>query len=361
MTRVVFQLVGDEIVATGLRWETGVAILGFVMWWNHSAFSNLLALARHAQADTSLTAGRAWATAAVSILGPPVRFLPGFIRNHAARGPFFLFQALLASLWLAVLAYTSYPDLDDFRARFITIFVVTAVHVSVLGLIAVAFARERRWAGGNRVSIAAVLLVIGIAWGFRPMHEGTLVLHEYARFGYVVKRHGLGEWFRPRDRLGLEPTAQRFVYHDPEADRYRAQPALTRLPPIVMILWDAARPDRMGCYGYSRVKHAIVMDGAKTSHWNYVGDSILGFDVNLGAGVKLSNKKITNDEIRIRDINGTVYQTGLQKLGAIIGDGTQIGCNAVLNPGMLLGKRCLVYPLTSVRRTYFHNEVIRPQ
>ena len=109
----------------------------------------------------------------------------------------------------------------------------------------------------------------------------------------------------------------------------------------------------------AEIKHAIVMDGAKASHWNYVGDSILGFDVNLGAGVKLSNKKITNDEIRIRDIDGTVYQTGLQKLGAIIGDGTQIGCNAVLNPGILLGKRCLVYPLTSVRQTYFHNEVIK--
>ena len=109
----------------------------------------------------------------------------------------------------------------------------------------------------------------------------------------------------------------------------------------------------------TEVKNSILMDGAKASHWNYVGDSILGFNVNLGAGVKLANMKITHDDVRIWDIDGTVYQTGLQKLGAIIGDGTQIGCNAVLNPGTLLGKACLVYPLITVRGTYSHNEVIK--
>ncbi len=109
----------------------------------------------------------------------------------------------------------------------------------------------------------------------------------------------------------------------------------------------------------TEVKHSILMDGAKASHWNYVGDSIIGFHVNLGAGVKLSNRKITDAEIAVRDIAGQPYATGLRKLGAIIGDETQIGSNAVLNPGVILGKGCLVYPLVSVRGTYPHRQVIK--
>ncbi len=109
----------------------------------------------------------------------------------------------------------------------------------------------------------------------------------------------------------------------------------------------------------TEVKHSILMDGVSVSHWNYVGDSILGFDVNLGAGTILSNKKIVKTDIIIRDLNGNPYATGQQKLGAIIGDGTQVGCNAVLNPGALLGKRCLVYPLVSVRGTHPNNRLIK--
>ncbi len=109
----------------------------------------------------------------------------------------------------------------------------------------------------------------------------------------------------------------------------------------------------------TEVKHSILMDGVSVSHWNYIGDSILGSDVNLGAGTKLSNKKIVKTEVTIRDLDGNRYPTGQQKLGAIIGDGTQVGCNSVLNPGTLLGKRCLVYPLVSVRGTHSHNQVIK--
>ena len=109
----------------------------------------------------------------------------------------------------------------------------------------------------------------------------------------------------------------------------------------------------------TEVKHSILMDGVSVSHWNYIGDSILGFDVNLGAGTKLSNKKIVKTGIVIRDLNGNPYPVGQQKLGAIIGDGTQVGCNAVLNPGTLLGKRCMVYPLVSARGTHPNNQLIK--
>lgn len=97
----------------------------------------------------------------------------------------------------------------------------------------------------------------------------------------------------------------------------------------------------------TEVKGSIFLNGAKAGHFAYVGDSILGNDVNLGAGTKLANLKIKGNTIRIWREGGAL-DTGRRKLGAIIGDGTEIGCNAVTNPGTILGKRCLVFPLASV-------------
>jgi UDP-N-acetylglucosamine diphosphorylase / glucose-1-phosphate thymidylyltransferase / UDP-N-acetylgalactosamine diphosphorylase / glucosamine-1-phosphate N-acetyltransferase / galactosamine-1-phosphate N-acetyltransferase len=102
----------------------------------------------------------------------------------------------------------------------------------------------------------------------------------------------------------------------------------------------------------SEVKSSIFLNGAKAPHFAYVGDSILGNDVNLGAGTKLSNLKITNDEIVLR-VEDDKVRTGLRKMGAIIGDGCETGCNSVLNPGVLLGKGCLVYPAIGVRKGYY--------
>jgi NDP-sugar pyrophosphorylase family protein len=102
----------------------------------------------------------------------------------------------------------------------------------------------------------------------------------------------------------------------------------------------------------TEVKSAIFLNHAKAPHFAYVGDSILGNHVNLGAGTKLSNLKITNDEIVLR-IGDQRVKTGLRKMGAIIGDGSETGCNSVLNPGVLLGKGCLVYPAVAVRKNYY--------
>ena len=109
----------------------------------------------------------------------------------------------------------------------------------------------------------------------------------------------------------------------------------------------------------TEIKHSIVMDETRAGHWNYIGDSIIGFNVNLGAGVKFANSKITDTEVIARNLDGKIYTTGLRKLGAITGDDSQIGCNSVLNPGTLLGKGCVVYPVLSVQGTYFHHEVIK--
>jgi len=107
----------------------------------------------------------------------------------------------------------------------------------------------------------------------------------------------------------------------------------------------------------SEVKSSILLNGAKAPHFAYVGDSILGNRVNLGAGTKVSNLKMTNDEIILR-IDEESVKTGLRKMGAIIGDFTETGCNSVLNPGVLLGKNCIVYPAISVRKAYYKSKSV---
>lgn len=95
-------------------------------------------------------------------------------------------------------------------------------------------------------------------------------------------------------------------------------------------------------------KNCILLDEAQVPHFNYVGDSILGHRTHLGAGVILSNVKLDHGEIVVTAADGHIA-TGLTKFGAIIGDRTEIGCNAVINPGSLLGRDCLVYPGTNFR------------
>jgi acetyltransferase-like isoleucine patch superfamily enzyme len=102
----------------------------------------------------------------------------------------------------------------------------------------------------------------------------------------------------------------------------------------------------------TEVKHAVFLDGAKAGHFAYVGDSILGRGVNLGAGTKLANLKIVEGRVTLR-IQGQSYATGLRKLGAIIGDRCELGCNTVTNPGVLLGPGSRVTPNAMVMAGYY--------
>ncbi|MGQ9456422.1 MAG: glucose-1-phosphate thymidylyltransferase [Armatimonadota bacterium] len=111
----------------------------------------------------------------------------------------------------------------------------------------------------------------------------------------------------------------------------------------------------------SELKNCIMLDTAQCPHFAYVGDSILGRNVNLGAGTKLSNVPVVSVKDPVTGkrstvkvtIDGAEYDTGLQKFGAIIGDGCQLGCNVVTNPGCLIGKNTLVYPCVSLRKGYY--------
>ena len=101
----------------------------------------------------------------------------------------------------------------------------------------------------------------------------------------------------------------------------------------------------------TEVKHTIFLDGAKAGHFAYLGDSILGNQVNLGAGTKLANLRFIKGDISITTAGATV-KTGLRKMGAVLGDQVQTGCNSVTNPGTLLGKKSMVIPNTTVPAGY---------
>lgn len=97
------------------------------------------------------------------------------------------------------------------------------------------------------------------------------------------------------------------------------------------------------------LKNVIIFDGCEVPHFNYVGDSILGYKAHMGAGSITSNVKADKKNVVIHDSQD--IETGLRKMGAILGDYADIGCNSVLNPGTVIGKHTNVYPLSCVRGT----------
>ncbi|MGI6147875.1 MAG: UDP-N-acetylglucosamine pyrophosphorylase [Firmicutes bacterium] len=98
----------------------------------------------------------------------------------------------------------------------------------------------------------------------------------------------------------------------------------------------------------TELKNAILFNGVQVPHFNYVGDSILGAGAHLGAGAICSNFKSTKDHIKVRTAH-EVINTGLRKFGALLGDRAEVGCGAVLNPGTVVGRDSIIYPLCSVR------------
>jgi len=98
----------------------------------------------------------------------------------------------------------------------------------------------------------------------------------------------------------------------------------------------------------SEIKNSILLPEAKAPHFNYVGDSIVGANANLGAGVKLSNVRNDRGLVSVTLFDGKRIGTGLEKLGALVGDGSQIGCNAVTNPGSLIAPNSMVNPNETV-------------
>ncbi len=107
----------------------------------------------------------------------------------------------------------------------------------------------------------------------------------------------------------------------------------------------------------TEIKGSIMIDGAKAGHFAYIGDSILGRNVNLGAGTKLANLKMIAGSVVIRR-GKTRYDTGRRKIGAILGDRTETGCNSVTSPGTIMGKKSIVYPALTVPSGYYPGRAV---
>lgn len=108
------------------------------------------------------------------------------------------------------------------------------------------------------------------------------------------------------------------------------------------------------------IKNSILFDEVEAPHYNYVGDSILGYKSHLGAGAITSNIKNDKKNVIVKFPLGEL-ETGLRKMGALVGDGVQIGCNTVLNPGTVIGKNTRIYPLNSVRGWIDENSIYKKE
>ena len=104
-------------------------------------------------------------------------------------------------------------------------------------------------------------------------------------------------------------------------------------------------------------KNTLILDNAQIPHFSYIGDSIIGNKAHLGAGVICSNLRLDQKDIKIFDLERLSYDTKMRKLGSIVGDGVEVGCNAVLNPGSLLLAHSMVYPNTTFSGTLNSGEI----
>jgi NDP-sugar pyrophosphorylase family protein len=108
------------------------------------------------------------------------------------------------------------------------------------------------------------------------------------------------------------------------------------------------------------IKNSLLFDRVQVPHFNYIGDSILGYRSHTGAGAITSNGKSDKTLVCVRTPDGPI-ETGLKKFGAMLGDFVEVGCNSVLNPGTVIGRNTNVYPLSSVRGTVPENSIFKSQ
>ena len=108
----------------------------------------------------------------------------------------------------------------------------------------------------------------------------------------------------------------------------------------------------------TELKNVILFDGVQVPHYNYVGDSILGYKSHMGASSLTSNVKSDKTLVKVHGEDGDI-DTGLKKLGAMVGDFVEVGCGSVLNPGTIVGSHSNIYPLSSVRGTVNSNSIYK--
>lgn len=171
-----------------------------------------------------------------------------------------------------------------------------------------------------------------------------------AGIGEFVRAYGAGlseeEYDHPEEEIWIAKSAK--IY-----------PTATILGPTVIGPETEVRPGAFlrgnilvgrGCVvgNSTELKNVILFDGVQVPHYNYVGDSILGYKAHMGAGSITSNVRGDKALVKVHGPEGDI-ETGRKKVGAMLGDGTEIGCGTVLNPGVVVGRGTQIYPLSMVR------------
>ncbi len=176
--------------------------------------------------------------------------------------------------------------------------------------------------------------------------EHTLAKPYLEQFTYPWEAlAGIGDFVRT---LGKTLRPEEYDEIAPEvwvAKSATVAPTATIKPPCVIGPETEVRPGANS----TELKNVILFDKVQVPHYNYVGDSILGFKAHMGAGSITSNVKSDKTLVVVKSPDGRQFETGRKKFGAMLGDSVEVGCNSVLNPGTVIGRESNIYPLSCVR------------
>ncbi len=176
-------------------------------------------------------------------------------------------------------------------------------------------------------------------WSWVEQISKALAAFEFGAEGYLGP---IPSGFSVGEKVYLHPTVKLPPYGMIEGPAYIGPG--TELRPGVYIRQNVIVGANCVLGNACEYKNCLLMDNVATPHYNYVGDSILGSHAHLAAGSILANLRLDKAPIAVKGSSGELIPTGLRKLGAILGEGTEVGCNAVLQPGTLLGKQAIVMP-----------------
>ena len=192
------------------------------------------------------------------------------------------------------------------------------------------------------------------------------VLHSIGEFikqlGKKIDEENTGEYIKKGDSVWIHKTA--VVWDSAYFGANVIIGAGTEVRQCAFIRGNALVGKNCVVGNSTELKNVILFDNVQVPHFNYVGDSILGYKSHMGAGSITSNVKSDKTLVTVKgrgEFDDISMETGLKKFGAMIGDKVEIGCNSVLNPGSIIGRGTIIYPLSPIRGYIPANSIVKTQ